>query len=86
MHLQAMKNQISRSNPQKRNSADGSSKSQRHGRLATPTECHGHTFIFGIYRVLPLLHTKLLAHHPAYDPTHMEEHPIQLGSILHLSI
>ena len=42
-----------------------------------------HVLLPRIYRLLLLLHTKLLPHHPTSDPTHMKEHPIQMGPILH---
>ena len=37
----------------------------------------------GIYRILSLFHTELLAHCQTHDPVNMKKHPIQLGSIQH---
>ena len=43
-------------------------------------------FIFGIYRVLSLLYTKLLTYCLAPNPVNMKKCPIHLGSLMHLSI
>ena len=72
-----------RSNPPGWNSTNGSSKDQRHSGLVDSTKCHRCALLPGIHRVLLLLYTKLLTHHPTPDTTHMEKHPIQLGSNMH---
>ena len=86
VHFRSEENQVSWSNPQRRDHPNGSGESQRSGGLVTPMKRHGHTLIFGIHRILSLLHTELLAHRQTHDPANVKKCPIQLGSILHLCV
>ena len=86
MRLWPEANWVFRSDSWRRNSTNGPGKSQRSGRLATPTEWHWYTFIPGIHRVLLILHTKLFTHCLTPDPANMKKCPIQLGLLLYLSV
>jgi hypothetical protein len=77
---------IPRGDTREGDSANGPSKDERNSGLATTTNGERRPSIFGIHRILPILHPELLENRPPPHTPHKKGRRVQLGGTTGQSI
>src|SRR6266478_5678262 len=79
MRLRTKRNQLSRRHCQKRQTANGPEETKRRCQLAQTQHSNGNPQVPRVYRVLPILHPRILKNRTTTARSHKESSDLELG-------